>query len=239
MLKQLDITPPAGPYVQNETGVFAEALAENPLFDNGAPIRFFTQADMKAAMLSKEMRENYLNWPYRWIPETDYFGYYKDNTTTNGQVLARFASGAVALSLHHVGEGDVLVFWGTPEYTPAQLKGLMARAAAWAGVQSARQGCPIPYTQEGDSAALHRHYALMYQETPGAYQQRLPLTPDGAWFLDDMVSGQRLGTYTGNELREQGLPVTFDKGYSPLKIIRMIPVEQAGWMGWSGGDWLK
>jgi hypothetical protein len=235
LLKQLGITPPAGPYVQQEKGVVAEAIAENPLFANGAKVTFFTQADMKVAMQSPEVRDNYMTWPYRWIPETDYFGYYKDNLTTNGRVLARFPSGAVALSLHQVGLGAVLVFWGTPDYTPEQLKGMMAKAASWANIHSSRLDSPVPYTQEGDSASLHRHYAMMYQETAGEYQQRLPLTPDGNWFLDDLVSGQRLGTYTGKELREQGLPVSFEKGYSPLKIIRMIPVDQASW---GGIEWL-
>ena len=50
--------------------------------------------------------------------------------------------------------------------------------------------------------------------------------PDGKWFLDDMVSGQKLGLYTGQELRESGLGVTFVEGYSPLKIVRMLPKGQ-------------
>jgi len=100
-------------------------------------------------------------------------------------------------------------------------------------VRLARQGNPIPYTLEMQSAELGRHYAVLYQETKGSYRQRLPQTPDGQWFLDDLITGQRLGVYSGQELRETGLDVTFLQGYSPLKIIRMMPVGQ------TGADWLN
>lgn len=225
LLRALGIQPPTGDYVTRETGVSAVVAAPSPLFAQGTSLRFYTLADLQRDLQSEEVKQQFWSWPYRWIPQTDYFGYYRDNKTTNGEVLARFASGGVALSRHTVGQGEVVVFWGTLDYRPELLKGLMSRAADWAGVESPRKGSPVPYTMEGHSDTLGRHYALMYQIQPGRYVQKLPAVPDDTWFLDDLVSDFKFGTYTGKELREQGLGVEFTLGASPLKIIRMIPTK--------------
>lgn len=119
-----------------------------------------------------------------------------------------------------------MVFWGTPDLRNNKLNGFMAKAENWAGAVSPRRGSPIPHTLEGHSKKLKRHYALLYQEKEGTFTQKLATVPDGKWFLTDIVSSQRLGTYTGKELREKGLTVTFVNGYSPLKIIRMMPLSQ-------------
>jgi hypothetical protein len=164
-------------------------------------------------------------WPYRWLPQSDYFGYFRDNRQTNGKVLARFASGAVAVSMHTVGKGEVVVFWGTPDFRPESLGGLMSRAADWAGVENPRRGSPIPHLLEARNADLGRYYALMYQIHPGTYQLKLPQAPEGKWFVDDMVDGSKSGVYTGAELRDQGIELTYVKGASPLKILRLLPDE--------------
>jgi len=62
----------------------------------------------------------------------------------------------------------------------------------------------------------------MYQDVPGVYRQKLPGVPDGEFFVDDIVSEQRLGLYRARELRE-GIDLTWLNGMSPLKILRMIP----------------
>jgi hypothetical protein len=227
LLRQLGIAPPSGAYVLGETNVWAEATEDHALFAKGSRLKMFTLADQQQALQSDlvRIRENFWSWAFRWIPQTDYFGYYRDHPAADGKVLARFASGGAALSRHAVGKGEVLVFWGMPDYQPALYTGMMARAAAWAGVADPRKGSPVPYTLEGDNAKLGRHYALMCQETPGTYRQKLPAVPDGDWFLDDMVGQQRLGTYTGAELRDPGLELTFAPGCSPLKVVRMAPAK--------------
>ncbi len=225
LLRSLGITPPTGEFVLTDANVRATVTADNPLFAKPAEIKFFTLADMRRDLADPVSQKAFFNSPYRWLPETDYFGYYRDNTAVNGEVLARFASGAVALSRHKVGKGEVIVFWGTPDFRPECLQGMMSRAADWAGVVNPRKGSPLPYTLEAHSETLGRHYALMYQITPGDYTQKLTMAPEGEFFIDDMVSDQKLGTYTGKELREKGLEVSFIKGYSPLKVIRMIPIK--------------
>ncbi|HEY3332541.1 MAG TPA: beta-galactosidase [Capsulimonadaceae bacterium] len=225
-LKQLGITPPTGPYVQNEAGVAATQTGASPLFAASEKLAFFTRADLQRDLQSEEVRKSFWAWPYRWIPQTDYFGYYRDNKTTNGDVLSRFPSGAVAVSLHKVGKGEVLVFWGCPDFRQSRMKGFMTRVAAWAGVTDPNADNPLPQMLEGDSPSLGRHYAMIYSDNPGSYTQKMPATPDGRWFIDEMVSDQKLGTYTGKEVREKGLPVDYIKGYSPLKIYRMIPAAK-------------
>ncbi len=234
LLRRLGIAPPIGPYVQLDAGVEARAVAKGPLFDKGAKLPFFTLAQMRKEMGDPKLLGRFFDWPFKWIPETDYFGYYKDNHVKDGVELARFSSGGTAVSLHKVGQGEVIVFWGVPNYRPQYYQGMMVRAAAWAGVNDPRRGSPIPHALEARSESLKRNYALFYQDKPGRYVQKLPATPDGEFFLDELVSDQKLGVFTGQELREQGLPVTYEEGYSPLKVIRMMPRNQAGdWGSWS------
>lgn len=228
LLKRLGITAPTGPYVQEGADVLADVTADNPFFDRNAKVKFYTLSNLKSDPDRPEVREKFFLWPYRWIPQTDYFGYYRDNTETNGQVLARFASGGVALSLHNVGKGQVLVFWGIPEYTPQRLSGFMSKAAQWAGVVNPAKDNPIRLMIEGKNDSLKRHYAILWQETPGKYIQKVPGVPDGTYFIDEMLSSAKFGTFTGKELREQGLPVEFRENYSPLMVIRMIP-GQPSW----------
>ena len=137
-------------------------------------------------------------------------------------------TGGVALSLHTVGKGQVLVFWGVPEYTPQRLSGFMSKAAQWAGVINPAKDNPVRLMIEGKNESLKRYYAILWHETPGKYVQKVPNVPDGTYFIDEMLSSAKFGTYTGKELREQGLPVEFHENYSPLMVIRMIP-GQPSW----------
>ena len=227
LLKKLGIDPPQGPYIQNRSNTAAIATADGPLFAKGASVPFFSLADLQSDLQSDAIKKAFWKYPYRWIPQTDYFGHYPQNKQTNGAVLAKFSGGGVALSLHKVGKGEVVVFWGTPDVRDGKLAGLMTKATVWADAVSPRAGSPIPRTIEGHSDKLKRHYALLYQETTGTYTQKLITVPDGEWFLDDMVSGQKLGLYAGKELRENGIELTFVEGYSPLKVIRMLPKGQS------------
>ena len=234
LLRRLGITPPEGSYITDEPEVSAQVQTANPIFEKDVKIDFFTTAqqasDKKEGKLSGPVAFN--SYPYRFIPETDYFGYYRDNKKTNGEVLARFASGGVALSLHRVGKGEVLVFWGTPDVKSPTLKGMMTRAAQWAGVQNPNAGNAVPFMLEADNAKLGRHYAMLYQKAPGSYRQKLPAVPAGEWFLDDMVSGERIGIYTGDELCKEGIALNFSDGGSPLKILRMLPVNAQKGTSW-------
>ncbi|HEY3332542.1 MAG TPA: beta-galactosidase [Capsulimonadaceae bacterium] len=224
-LKQLGITPPTGAYVQNEPGVIASSTTASPILDSGAKLGFFSLADFQHDMQSDEIKKAFWAWPYRWIPQTDYFGYYRDNKATNGEVLARFPSGGVAISLHKVGNGEVIVFWGIPNYRPELMKGFMSRVATWAGVQDPNAGNALPQMLEGDSKPLGRHYTMLWSGTPGSYTQRFTAVPDGQWFIEELVCDQKYGTYTAKELREKGLPIQYDEGCSPLKIFRLSPAK--------------
>jgi hypothetical protein len=82
---------------------------------------------------------------------------------------------------------------------------------------------------EGRHRSLKRHYAILWQEKPGTYAQRLAQVPDGAWFVGDLVTDEKFGTWTAAELREGKLPLTFQAGQSPLKVLR-IGAPGAGWM---------
>jgi hypothetical protein len=55
----------------------------------------------------------------------------------------------------------------------------------------------------------------------------LPEVPKGEYFVDDLVSGQRLGLYKSDELHT-GCEWTWVPGMSPLKILRMIPRKSMG-----------
>lgn len=222
LLRTLGIAAPTGKYVQNQTGVSATVTAANPLFPQGRKLGFFSLADLRRDLQSPRIRESFWTYTYRWIPQSDYFGYYPGQQP-GGAVWATFPDGGAALTRHQVGKGEVLVFWGLPDYQPEALKGFMARVAAWAGVHDPAQGAPIPCMLEGWNAKLGRRYLLLYQETPGTYDQPFPSTPDGNWFVEELVGDQRLGTWTGADLRAGKLPTVYVAGASPLKILRLTP----------------
>jgi len=226
LLQKLGLPAPAGTYVPDQPAVKAKVSGENPFFKDGSEIQFVSQSD-----IAREVQDGVKDlwqWPYRWIPYSDYFGYYKDNKLDQGQIIARFPDGGAALSLHEVGKGKVLVMWGTPDMKPSLLKGFMANAAKWASAVNPRAGSAIPRMIEGDHKELKRHYALLFNETPGEYVQKIPGAPDGRWFIDEMVSDQKMGVYTGEELRKDGIKLVYLEGFSPLKILRMIPEDRLG-----------
>ncbi len=233
LLQKLGIGAPQGQYEHGGVDVAAKVEAANPLFDANGLVRFFTTDQMRADMANPEIQREFFKWPYRWIPVTDYFGYYRDAKPVGGDVWARFAGGGAAVTRHAVDKGEVVVFWGTPDFKAGYLKGFMARAAAWAGVPNPREGNPIPYLLELRSGKLDRYYAILYHEKPGTYHMKLPAIPDrkGNWVLEELVSDQKLGVFSGKEMRESGIDVVYHPGYSPLKIIRIRPAEQLG-AGW-------
>jgi len=223
LLRALGIKPPTGQYVLNEADVTAAVKSNGILGQDRKAMPFFTQADMNKDLQDPKIGGKFFQWRYRWIPQSDYFGYYANNKDVGGEVLARFPDGGVAVSLHEVGKGKALVFWGTPDMNPENTDGLMSAIATKAGVTNPRAGSPIPLILEAKRDDLNRRYVFLYQETAGDYVQKLPNLPDGAWFVDDMVSGSRFGNVEGKAAREQGMKVSFDSAASPLKILRFIP----------------
>ncbi len=226
LLRALGIPAPAGAFKTDGDGGAAQALGDSVCLTNGATLKFFSQGAMRRELSDPEYGKTFWQWPYRWIPESDYFGWYPENKKTGGRILAAFPDGGAAVTLHDVGKGKALVFWGVPDMKPELLKGLMARVSRSAGVVSPRAGNPIVYALEADHKTLKRHYALLYQETPGEYVQKLPGAPDGEWFIDDTVCGHRYGVFAGETLRTRGITLVYTDGDSPLKILRMIPKKQ-------------
>ncbi len=222
LLNALGIQPPQRPFETSGENITARPVDGNGFFPAGSIIPFYTLAGMKRDAGRSDMAEYFTRWPYRWLPQTDYFRIYPGHRVADGRVLAAFADGGTALSLHRCGKGEVLVFWGTPDYAPEKMPGFMQKVADWAGVVNPRQNNPVPLTLEGSHAELDRHYAIMYQDRPGTYRQKLSQVPDGEFFIDDLVSGERFGVYRSGELRG-GAEWTWRDGMSPLKILRMIP----------------
>lgn len=60
----------------------------------------------------------------------------------------------------------------------------------------------------------------------GTRAQPFPSTPDGKWFVEDLVADQKFGTWTGAELRGAKLPITYVEGCSPLKVLRLTPAAK-------------
>lgn len=223
LLRALGINPPKGPYQRQ--GLDVRATAKGcPILADGVSIPFETGERLHAQLQDPDVQKNIQAFRYRWLPETDYFGYYA-GVTPNGETVATFADGGAAISRHTFGKGEVLVFWGTPDITDAGLKGMMKRAAeSWAGVRNPLEKCPIPHYLEGENKDLGRHYLLVYNEKPGVCTLPVGHIPDGTWFLDDSVSGQRIGLFDGKTLREKGVTVTWTEGYSPLKYLRFVRI---------------
>jgi len=228
LLRALGIHPPAGAFDLTGQGLTAKVDADNPIFPIGEELPFYTteqqQAESQGAAV--ETMAKFWNWPYRWLPVSNYFGTFSANRATNGQVIARFANRAVAMSLHQVGDGEVLVLWGTPDYKPKHYKGFMAKVARWAGAVADEDANPMSFMFELSPMDKRlRHYAVIYGTEAGTYTQRIPNLPDGTYYVDDMVTDRRFGTYTADEIRDQGLEITIDDNTSPLRIIRCINIR--------------
>ena len=232
LLKRLGITPPTGTFEMNDSKVVAKIAPKQKILSGRKTLAFFTQADLVTQLQDPAIGKDFFRWPYRWIPQSDYFGYFKGNKGIEGEIIASFPDGGAAITLHSVGEGKVLVFWGTPDMNADALAGMMSQIAAAAGVTNPRAGNPIPLMMEASREDVGRHYALLFREKSGTVKQKIPNVPDGEWFIDDMVAGQRLGTFRGEDLRSKGMDITYVDGASPLKVLRMIPTKdiKADWL---------
>jgi len=222
----------------NLTGlnITATVDAENFIFPVGEEFAFYTTEQQKTESQGDivSTSSKFWQWPYRWLPVSNYFGYFSENKTTNGQVIARFANGAVAMSVHQVGEGEVLVLWGIPDYKPELYRGFMTKVARWAGAVADANPMPFMFELSPMDKRL-RHYAVIYEINAGTYTQRIPDLPDGTYFVDDMVSNRRFGTYTADEIRNHGLEITIDDETSPLRIMRFINISASK----TGSNWIS
>jgi len=228
LLRRLDIQPPTGKFDIEGTEVIARGGKNKAFPALSAGIPFYSLAKQEAEKSGGTLKlpENFQKWPYRFIPATDYFGSFHGDKTTSGEVLARFADGSIAVTLHKVGKGEVLVLWGTPDIQSPVTQQFMREIVRWAGISQDEEVDPIPFMVEADNPKLGRHYALLFQEEPGNYQKKIPLVGDGEWFVDDIVTDERMGIFSGKEMREQGLALVYGKGFSPLKVLRMSPVSE-------------
>ncbi len=224
LLKAFGIAAPTGNYVTNGD-ISAQTIAANPLFPDGSTFTFQTVSTMREQLKKPEVIANFWQYPYRWIPETDYFGYYPGQNP-NGTVFAKFADGGAAVSLHQTGKGEVIVFWGTPDIGGNNLKGMMARAADWAKVNNPLKDAEVPHFTELDNKNLKRHYGLFYMEWKfGSFRVKFPKCPDGDFFCDEMVSDRKIGRFNGKDLREKGMLLEWRQGDSPLKAVRILPAN--------------
>ena len=236
LLAGFGIAPPRSEYCRKGLDVVATATAGSPLFEQGRRIPFQTSERHHAQLLDPAVQARFWSYRYRWIPETDYYGYFP-GVQTDGETLATFPDGGAAVSLHRFGKGEVVVFWGTPDIDGDGLKGMMRRAADWAGYRNPLAGCPIQHYLEGYNKALGRHYLLLWNEKPGEYTVPVANIPDGEYFVDDPVSQMRIGLRSGQKLRERGISLRWLEGYSPLKYVRFIPRAKAGFK--SSGAWAE
>lgn len=231
LLKAFDIPLPKGNW--RTTGDYrAVALAGNPLFDEGAAFDIQTLDRLRRETHEPNILSDFGKYPYRWIPETDYFGCYDGMELLDGpeaRTIATFANGKTAMSLHRAGRGKVILFWGLPSQTNGALAGLMARAAAFAGVKPSLADVGDWFEMHGDASG--RHYGFFYLETTGESRRLVfPHCPDGRFFADDMVADRKYGLYSGCYLREHGIDAKWTRGESPLKAIRLIPSRGESWM---------
>ena len=236
LLRAFGIAAPKQPFCRKGTDVRATFGDDGVLAEAGRELPFETGDRLHAQLLDPKVHGRFWEFRFRWIPETDYFGYYP-GVKSGGRVLATFPDGGAAASLHKAGKGEVIVFWGVPDFDGDNMKGMLAAAAKWAGASNPRADSPIQYYIEGENKRLKRHYLLLWKGEYGSYVVNAPHIPDGTWFVDDMVSGRRIGLFDGKTVREKGLRVDWGEGYSPLKYLRFS--ERSAWFSESSGVWCE
>lgn len=227
LLKALGITPPTGEWRMMEDWE-AVAGADNPLMEEGRRFGFQTLTRLDRELHDEKVMSDFWRYPYKWIPQTDYFGCYP-HEHPNGKTVATFAStGGTAMSVHRAGRGEVVVYWGLPSMSFDDLKGTIAAAARWAGIR--QKPAPVPDFFEMSNPKANRHYGFFFREC--AYGEKtvvFPTCPDGTYFADEMVTQRKLGLFTGSDLREKGVSLVWEKGLSPLRAVRLIANPRASW----------
>ena len=227
LLKALGITPPTGEWRMMEDWE-AVAGADNPLMEEGRRFGFQTLTRLDRELHDEKVMSDFWRYPYKWIPQTDYFGCYP-HEHPNGKTVATFAStGGTAMSVHRAGRGEVVVYWGLPSMSFDDLKGTIAAAARWAGIR--QKPAPVPDFFEMSNPKANRHYGFFFREC--AYGEKIvvfPTCPDGTYFADEMVTQRKLGLFTGSDLREKGVSLVWEKGLSPLRAVRLIANPRASW----------
>ena len=232
LLRALGIDPPAGPW---STGGEPKATLRpgNPLGDAGREIPFETLARLRRELHDPGVAADFHHFPYRWLPETDYFGAYLWEHPGGGEVLAEFPDGGAAITLHACGAGRALVFWGLPSMSDDALRGMVAAAARLAGVTPSDTEVPDFFEMHND--ALGRHYGFFWRENGrGPVRVRFPACPDGSFYADEMLADRKLGLVSGQTLREEGLLLDWPEGESPLKAVRLLPSDSFD-TSWKGG----
>ena len=229
LLKAFGINPPKGDWCMMDE---QEAVAGkgNPLMDEGRRFGFQTLARLDREMHEKEVLSNFWLYPYKWIPQTDYFGCYP-NERPNGKVIATFEkTGGAAMTVHAAGKGEVVVYWGLPSMSHGGMKGTMAAAAKWAGI--VERPAPVADFFEMTNSKAKRHYGFFFRECEyGEKTVLFPNCPDGTYFADEMLTQRKLGLFTGRDLREKGISLVWEKGLSPLRCVRLISNLKAPWTG--------
>ena len=236
LLKAFGIAPPERPYCRKGLDVRATFGEDGILAEAGRTLQFETGDRLHAQLLDPEVQKRFRSFRFRWLPETDYFGYYPC-VKSGGRVLATFPDGGAAVSLHKAGKGEVIVFWGLPDYDGDNMKGMMAAAVRWAGASNPREGESVKYFIEGENRRLDRHYLLLWKDECGSYVVKAPHISDGTWFLDEMVTGRRIGLFDGKAVREKGVRIDWEEGYSPLKYLRFS--LRKSWFRDTAGGWSR
>jgi len=222
LLRELGIDPPQGEYITSGRSIVAKTDPSDEILLGGiASFSFYTSEQQHEEARRAWRYEDFKAWPYRWLPETNYFGHYVAQHPTRCKILARFPDGGAAISLHPIGKGQVMVFWGSPDYRDSNLRDLLRRTLTWAHAADDSSIGRIPLMIEAHDDAQDHHFALLWNQTSGIFRQNFPQLPDGKWLLEDLVSDRRLGIFDGETLRQNGMSLVYEIGYSPLKVIRM------------------
>lgn len=157
-------------------------------------------------------------------------------TPPQGDTLATFEKyDTPALSRQALGQGSVFVRWAASEVPPTHGGGhsLTAAVAELAGVRrQALADSPFLWT----NLLKHRQQAVWYglvysgpwgncprdYDKPVAGRTWWPCLPDGQYRVTEMIHGRDLGTFSGEQLRRSGLPVTLNP-----REVALFRLEQA------------
>ncbi|MEI6421710.1 MAG: beta-galactosidase, partial [Lentisphaerota bacterium] len=85
LLDELGISAPHSAYIITQPDIKATVVNDNAFWGKGQTVDFYCLADMKRDIQGEEVKKAFGQWSYRWIPQTDYFGYFPDNKNTGGR----------------------------------------------------------------------------------------------------------------------------------------------------------
>jgi hypothetical protein len=214
-----------------KTDQIADVLKSNKMFPDGTKIMFRT----------KEWDPPINDQPTPWIQNINrsYFKTYQP-AAGNYQVIARFENGKPAVTLHTLGQGRILVFWGMIDWFASEK--ILPRLNQWAINGSLKEAgshkklLANVFTKGNNFYVIGRRFIsheIISQLTQGKGQEQIKKIgrktlvmkvdlPEGRYRIKDILNGTDYSDSEATRLKDKGIELNLLQGEAFVLQIEKI-----------------